>query len=55
MSFDHQWRWRARLPHRFGQRCAIIVQGGRMNSVLIQWPDGTRNVTSRWAVRKAKP
>jgi hypothetical protein len=50
--FDHVWWWRARLPGRKGQRCRVLVRG-KMNSILVEFEDGTRVVTSRFAVRKA--
>ena len=52
--FDHVWWWRARLPSRKGQRCRVLVRG-KMNSVLVEFEDGYRVVTSRYAVRKAPP
>lgn len=53
-EFDHVWYWRVRLPHRKGQRCRVLVRAKRMNSVLVEFEDGGRVVTSRYAVRKAK-
>jgi hypothetical protein len=47
------WRWRRRLPERRGQRCRILVRG-TMNTVLVEFEDGFRVITSGWAVRKAK-
>ena len=52
--FDHQWWWRKFLPDRKGQACRVLARG-RMNSILIQFADGTKVVTSRYAVRKVKP
>jgi len=54
MTFDHYWRVRSRLPHRFGERCAVLVRGGRLNSVLVEFEDRSRVVTSRWFVRRVK-
>lgn len=45
------WYWRVRLPDRKGQRCRVLARG-RMNSVLIEFEDGYRVVTSRYAVRR---
>ena len=53
--FDHVWFWKSRLPHRRGQRCAVVIRSGRMNSVMVQFEDGHRVITSRYAVRKAEP
>jgi hypothetical protein len=47
----HCWRVRTRLPERFGQPCRVLVTG-RMNSVLVEFVDGFRVVTSRHYVRR---
>jgi hypothetical protein len=49
----HTWRWKKILGHRFGQPCRVLVRG-RMNSILVEFEDGYKVVTSRWAVRKRK-
>lgn len=51
-AYDHIWYWRSRLPERKGQRCRVLVRG-QMNSVLVEFEDGTTVVTSRYAVRRA--
>lgn len=51
MKFGHVWHWRARLPERKGQRCRVLARG-RMNSILVEFEDGYRVITSRFAVRK---
>jgi len=43
------------LPERKGQRCRILVRAKRMNSVLVEFEDGFRVVTSRYAVRRTRP
>ncbi len=53
MTFDHVWYWKARLPERKGQRCAILWRFKRMNSLLIQFEDGVKYVVSRYAVRQS--
>lgn len=50
-EFPYYWRVRTRLPERFGQSCAVLVRG-RMNSCLVEFPDGTRVITSRNYMRK---
>lgn len=46
------WRWRSRLPDRFGQACRVLVRGA-MNSCLVEFEaDGARFITSRNAVRR---
>lgn len=52
--FDHVWFWRTRLPERKGQPCRVRVRG-KMNSILVEFQDGYKVVTSRYAVRKANP
>ena len=53
LPFDHVWHWRKRLPERKGQACRVLVRG-KMNSVLVEFLDGKRYVTSRYAVRMSK-
>jgi hypothetical protein len=50
--YDHIWYWKVKLPERKGQRCRVVARG-RMNSVMVEFKDGYRVVTSRHAVRKA--
>ena len=52
IPFDHVWFWRARLPERKGQSCRVLARG-TLNSALVEFGDGYRTVTSRYAVRKA--
>jgi hypothetical protein len=53
MTYDHTWYWRSRLGERKGQRCRVVARG-KMNSVLVEFTDGFRVITSRWAVRRVK-
>jgi len=50
MTYPFVWWWKSHLPERKGQRCAVLVRGN-MNSVLVEFEDGQRVVTSRFAVR----
>jgi hypothetical protein len=50
-ELTHTWRWRSKLPERYGQRCRVLTRG-RMNSALVEFADGERVITSRYAVRK---
>lgn len=50
----HRWFWRKYLGERRGQPCRVIAVG-RMNSALVEFEDGYRVITSRYAVRKAAP
>lgn len=48
------WRLRKWMPERYGCRCRVLCRGrgpGPRN-VLVEFEDGCRFVTTRWAVRK---
>jgi hypothetical protein len=49
----HVWWWRAKLGDRKGQPCRVLARG-RMGSVLVEFGDGHRVVTSRHAVRRQR-
>lgn len=54
IDFDFIWFWRTRLPERKGQSCRVIARGS-MNSILDEFKDGQKVVTSRFAVRQVNP
>jgi len=55
MSYNYIWFWKKKLPDRKNKKCRVLVRGG-MNSILIEFKDGLKVVTSRFAVRiKEKP
>ena len=47
----HRWHWHKWLPERHGQLCRVLATG-RMNSALVEFDDGYKVITSRYAVRK---
>lgn len=47
----HVWFWRKRLPERKGQPCRVLARG-KLNSIMVEFADGLRVVTSRHAVRR---
>ena len=49
--YDHVWYWRSRLPDRKGSPCRVVARSRRLGSVLVEFEDGCRVVTSRYAVR----
>jgi len=53
ITFDQVWYWRKRLPERKGQRCKVLVRG-KKNNILVEFEDGFKVVTSRYAVRRRK-
>lgn len=56
VTFDRVYRWRNNLKRMrfYGRRCRIIEQGSTMRSVLVEFEDGERIVTSIRALGKAK-
>ena len=50
--YPYIWHWISRLPDRKGRRCAVVARG-RMNSIMVEFEDGLRVITSRFAVRRA--
>jgi hypothetical protein len=52
-EFPLVWRVRTRFPERKGTRCRILIRSTRMNSVLVEFEDGFRAVTSINYVRRA--
>ena len=53
-GYDRYWRWRKWLGERHRQRCRIVAVG-KMNAALIEFEDGCRVISSRYAVRRIKP
>lgn len=47
----HTWRWRKYLGDRFGAPCRILATG-KLHSALVEFEDGWRVITSRYAVRR---
>ncbi len=49
---SHVWYWRCRFPERNGDPCRVLARGA-LNSILVEFQDGFRVVTSRYAVRRS--
>ena len=49
-DYPYSWFWRSRLPARKGQKCRVLARG-KMNSILVEFTDGYKVITSRYAVR----
>ena len=50
----HFWRVKTTLPERKGEPCRVLVRGrgpGPRN-ILVEFADGSRVVTQRYAVRR---
>ena len=52
-KMTHVWYWKKKLPERKGQMCRVLARG-KKNSILVEFKDGYRVITSRFAVRKEK-
>lgn len=52
-EYTHVWFWRKWLGDRNGQPCRVLARG-KMNSILVEFADGFKVITSRYAVRKRK-
>lgn len=53
--YDHVFRWGNNLVRAmfFGRRCRVVARG-KMNTILVEFEDGRRVVTSRNAVRRVR-
>ncbi len=49
----HVWFWRKWLGERKGQPCRVLARGA-LNTCLVEFADGVKVVTIRYAVRKMK-
>jgi len=52
-NLSYVWYWKKRLPHFKDKPCRVLASG-RMNSILVEFENGYRVVTSRFAVRLIK-
>ncbi len=52
-AFPYRWFWKCKLPERTGQECRVLTRG-KMGTVLVEFPDGFRVTTARYAVRRAR-
>jgi len=49
--FDYVWYWKKWLPERTGQKCKITACGAK-NAIRVEFEDGFRVITNKYAVRK---
>lgn len=57
-SFDRVYRWKnnPKRAHLAGRSCRVVAYGSTMRSVLVEFEDGERVITSVRAIhRKKKP
>ena len=47
----HYWYWKKWLPERHKQACRVLATGS-MNSALVEFEDGHKVITVRYAVRR---
>jgi len=48
---NYIWFWKKKQHNRKGQPCKVLKRG-KMNSILVEFTDGYKVITSRFAVRK---
>lgn len=53
-EFEYAWGNNPRRAELKGKPCTIVAHGSRMYSVLVEFEDGQRVVTSRRALKKPK-
>jgi hypothetical protein len=54
-DFDHVWYWHPkpwRSINRKGERCRVLARG-KKNTIAVEFEDGFKVLTARFAVRKA--
>lgn len=51
--YYYAWRNNEKRATLYGRRCAVLVRG-KLNSCLVEFEDGQREVVSRNAIRKVK-
>jgi len=54
ITFRYYWWWKPtamRPIDRRGEACRILARAPKMNSILVEFVDGFRVITSRHAVR----
>jgi hypothetical protein len=51
-TYPYVWYWRTKLGERKGQRCRVLARG-KLNTIAVEFEDGHRVTTSRYAIRKA--
>jgi len=49
--YKYTWSNNSKRKTLKGRKCRIMARG-RMNSIMIEFTDGQREVVSRWAVRR---
>jgi len=52
LNMTHIWYWKSRLSERKGQPCRVLLRVPRTNSVVVEFEDGFKVNTSRWAIRR---
>ena len=53
-DYPYVWHWRKLWGDLKGRRCRVLARAPKMNSILVEFEDGTLVVTSRYAVRLHK-
>lgn len=54
-QWPYRWRAKTRLKQYFGAPCRVLIFSRKMNSALVEFPDGKMVVTSRNYIRRRRP
>lgn len=49
--YRYGWKNNAKRAGLFGRRCRVLARG-RLRSVLVEFDDGRREITDRYALRR---
>lgn len=52
-QYVYGWKNNAKRQALYGQHCTELARG-KMNSVLVQFVGGSKEVVSRWALKEVK-
>lgn len=50
--YVYAWKNNPEREKLFGERCRIVTQGERMRTILIEFTDGKRIITSQRSIRR---
>ena len=53
VEYKYEWKNNPKRERMYGKKCRVIAHG-KMASVLIEFEDGQKEITSRRALRKNK-
>jgi len=52
-QYVYGWKNNAKRQALYGRHCMVLARG-KMNSVLVEFVDGSREIVSRWALKRRR-